>query len=135
MAIFDGSETSSENCKNSIKTAQQISIAIKELNEQIKNDFSEELRFGIGIHVGNTIVGMMGYGNTVTETVVGDNVNIASRLEELNKKYGSELVVSQDVLDAAKVNTKQFKNEKIKVRGRENELQIFSLEHAYNLKL
>ena len=135
MAIFDGSETSSENCKNSIITAQQVSIAIKELNEQIKNDFSEELRFGIGIHVGNTIVGMMGYGNTVTETVVGDNVNIASRLEELNKKYGSELVVSKDVLDAAKVNTKQFKNEKIKIRGRENELQIFSLEHAYNLKL
>ena len=135
MAIFDGSETSSENCKNSIKTAQQISVAIKELNEQIKNDFSEELRFGIGIHVGNTIVGMMGYGNTVTETVVGDNVNIASRLEELNKKYGSELVVSKDVLDAAKINTKQFKNEKIKIRGRENELQIFSLEHAYNLKL
>ena len=135
MAIFDGSETSSENCKNSIITAQQVSIAIKELNEQIKNDFSEELRFGIGIHVGNTIVGMMGYGNTVTETVVGDNVNIASRLEELNKKYGSELVVSKDVLDAAKVNTKQFKNEKIKIRGRENELQIFNLEHAYNLKL
>ena len=135
MAIFDGAETSSENCKNSIKAAQQVSIAIKELNAQIKNDFSEELRFGIGIHVGNTIVGMMGYGNTVTETVVGDNVNIASRLEELNKKYGSELVVSKDVLDAAKVNTKQFKNEKIKIRGRENELQIFSLEHAYNLKL
>ncbi len=135
MAIFDGAETSSENCKNSIKAAQQVSIAIKELNAQIKNDFSEELRFGIGIHVGNTIVGMMGYGNTVTETVVGDNVNIASRLEELNKKYGSELVVSKDVLDAAKVNSKQFNNEMIKIRGRENELQIFSLENAYNLKL
>ena len=98
-------------------------------------DFSEELRFGIGIHVGNTIVGMMGYGETVTETVVGDNVNIASRLEELNKKYKTELVVSKDVLDAAKINTKQFTSETIKIRGRTGELEIYSLEHAYNLKL
>ena len=135
MAIFDGSENSSENCKNSIKAAQLISNAIKDLNNEMKSDFSEELRFGIGIHVGNTIVGMMGYGETVTETVVGDNVNIASRLEELNKKYGSELVVSKDVLDVAKINTKQFNNEKIKIRGRKEELEIFSLDYAYNLKM
>ena len=87
MAIFDGSQSSYENSKNSIKAAKLISKAIKDLNNQMKIDFAEELRFGIGIHKGNTIVGMMGYGETVTETVVGDNVNIASRLEELNKKY------------------------------------------------
>jgi len=135
MAIFDGAEDTISNSRNSIKAAQQVSNAIKELNNQMKNDFSEELRFGIGIHVGNTIVGMMGYGKTVTETVVGDNVNVASRLEELNKKYGSELVVSKDVLDAANIDTKQFQNEKIKIRGRSNELEIFSIKHAYDLKV
>ena len=135
MAIFDGSENSSENCKNSIKTAQMISNAIKDLNIEMKSDFSEELRFGIGIHVGNTIVGMMGYGQTVSETVVGDNVNVAARLEELNKKYGSELVVSKDVLVAANINTNQFTNEKIKIRGRKEELEIYSLEYAHNLEM
>ena len=135
MAIFDGSENSSENCKNSIKTAQMISNAIKDLNIEMKSDFSEELKFGIGIHVGNTIVGMMGYGQTVSETVVGDNVNIAARLEELNKKYGSELVVSKDVLIAANINTNQFTNEKIKIRGRKEELEIYSLEYAHNLEM
>ena len=135
MAIFDGSQSSSENSKNSIKAAKLISKAIKDLNNQMKIDFAEELRFGIGIHIGNTIVGMMGYGETVTETVVGDNVNIASRLEELNKKFKTELVVSKDVLEAAKINTKQFASEKIKIRGRSSELEIFSLENAYNLKI
>jgi adenylate cyclase len=135
MAIFDGSENSSENCKNSIKAAQMISNAIKDLNIEMKSDFSEELRFGIGIHVGNTIVGMMGYGQTVSETVVGDNVNIAARLEEMNKKYGSELVVSKDVLVAANINTNQFTNEKIKIRGRKEELEIYSLEYAHNLEM
>ena len=135
MAIFDGSQSSSENSKNSIKAAKLISKAIKDLNNQMKIDFAEELRFGIGIHKGNTIVGMMGYGETVTETVVGDNVNIASRLEELNKKYKTELVVSKDVLEAAKINTKQFTSEKIKIRGRSGELEIFSLENASKLSI
>ena len=135
MAIFDGSDQLNENCKNSIKAATEISKGIKELNNQMKLDFSEELRFGIGIHVGNTIVGMMGYGETVTETVVGDNVNIASRLEELNKKFKTELVVSKDVLDSANINPKQFTSEKIKIRGRTGELEIYSLENAYDLKL
>ena len=88
MAIFDGANDLNTNCKNSIKAATEISSGIKNLNNQMQSDFSEELRFGIGIHVGNTIVGMMGYGETVSETAVGDNVNIASRLEELNKKFG-----------------------------------------------
>ena len=135
MAIFDGSQSSSENSKNSIKAAKLISKAIKDLNNQMKIDFAEELRFGIGIHKGNTIVGMMGYGETVTETVVGDNVNIASRLEELNKKYKTELVVSKDVLEASKINTKQFASEKIKIRGRSGELEIFSLQNASKLSI
>ena len=101
----------------------------------MQSDFSEELRFGIGIHAGNTIVGMMGYGATVSETAVGDNVNIASRLEELNKKFGSELVVSKDVMEAAKINSKQFKSEKIKIRGRKNELEIFSLKNANDINI
>ena len=135
MAIFDGSNQLNENCKNSMKAATEISKGIKDLNKQMKLDFSTELRFGIGVHVGNTIVGMMGYGETVTETVVGDNVNIASRLEELNKKFKTELVVSKDVLDSANINPKQFTSEKIKIRGRTGELEIYSLENAYDLKL
>ena len=135
MAIFDGSNELNTNCKNSMRAAIEMSNGIKDLNNQMKSDFSEELRFGIGIHAGNAIVGMMGYGNTVSETVVGDNVNIASRLEELNKKFGTELVVSKDVIDSAKINSKQFNSEKIKIRGREKELEIFSLKKAFDLKM
>ena len=135
MAIFDGANDLNENCTNSIKAATEISSGIKNLNNQMQSDFSEELRFGIGIHAGNTIVGMMGYGATVSETAVGDNVNIASRLEELNKKFGSELVVSKDVMEAAKINSKQFKSEKIKIRGRKNELEIFSLKNANDINI
>ena len=62
-------------------SANKISLKMQELNKEINYEFPKKIKFGIGIHAGNTIVGMMGYGNNVSETVVGDNVNIASRLE------------------------------------------------------
>ena len=135
MAIFDGSEDININCKNSLKASSEISESIKKLNSDMKSDFNEVLRFGIGIHVGNTIVGMMGYGKTVTETVVGDNVNIASRLEELNKTYESELIISKEVAENAKLNLKQFKSNLVKIRGRKEDLEILVLENASNLSL
>ena len=135
MAIFDGSDDINTNCKNSLKAANEISASIKKFNTDLKTDFNEELRFGIGIHVGNTIVGMMGYGSTVTETVVGDNVNIASRLEELNKTYQSELVISKEVAENANLNLKQFKSNLVKIRGRKEDLEILVLDNASNLTL
>lgn len=101
----------------------------------MKIDFNEELRFGIGIHIGNTIVGMMGYGATVTETVVGDNVNVASRWEELNKTYKSELVISKIVAENAKLNLKQFQSDNTKIRGRKESLEILIMENASNLTI
>ena len=108
---------------------------MKKLNSELKIDFSEEMRFGMGIHAGNTIVGMMGYGKTVSETAVGDNVNIASRLEELTKTYKSELVLSKYVATKAKLNLKQFKSNLVKIRGRKEDLEILVMENASELSI
>ena len=113
-----------------VKAAQSISIGIHNLNKDIKLDFAEELRFGMGIHVGNTIVGMMGYGKTVSETAVGDNVNVASRLEELSKKFTCELVISKDVLELSKIKPDQFSSHRVNIRGRSNELEVYTLDNA-----
>ena len=78
---------------------------MEELNNEINYEFSKKIKFGIGIHVGNTIVGMMGYDSNVSETVVGDNVNIASRLETLSKQFKCELVISKYVALKANIKT------------------------------
>ena len=104
-----------------------------ELNSELKSDFDEEMRFGMGIHAGETIVGMMGYGKTVSETAVGDNVNVAARLEELSKKYKCQLVISKYVADKAQLESKKFKSDTVKIRGRSEPLDILYLENASNL--
>ena len=130
MAIFDSRADASDNCRNVLTAASGISRSMKTLNEQMKLDFSEEMRFGMGIHAGDTIVGMMGYGKTVTETAVGDNVNVASRLEGLTKDYNCELVVSRYVAERAAVQTDQFDKEQVDIRGRKEKLDVLLMRDA-----
>ena len=55
----------------------------------------------MAIHTGQSIVGMMGYGDTVSRTAIGDNVNVASRLEQMTKAYNSELIIFKQVAKQA----------------------------------
>jgi len=130
MAIFDSSDDVGVNCKNSVMSASEISKNMKTLNSEMKVDFEEEMRFGMGLHAGNTIVGMMGYGKTVSETAVGDNVNVASRLEELTKTYKCELVISKYVAEKAKLDIDKLISKAVDVRGRKESLEIYAIEDA-----
>ncbi len=135
MAIFDLNENIIINSKNSILAASKISSSMKKLNLEIKYEFSQTIKFGIGIHAGNTIMGMMGYGKNISETVVGDNVNIASRLEGLSKKFKCELVISRYVAERAKINTTNSILKEVNIKGRKNKLEIFTFKNASELAI
>jgi adenylate cyclase len=133
MAIFDATSEIEENCRNAVLAASRISQRMKELNAEMRMDFDEEMRFGMGIHAGETIVGMMGYGRTVSETAVGDNVNVAARLEELSKSYKCQLVISKSVAETAKIDIRQFTGDLVNIRGRSEKLEILYMGNASEL--
>ena len=133
MALF-GIDTGTETgCRQALACARAISERLVALNAALAAEFGAPLRIGIGIHVGATIVGEMGYGRAAQITAIGDAVNIASRLESLTKTYAVELVLSEDTATRAGVDLSAFPRREIEIRGRRERLAIRMLTRAAEL--
>ena len=106
---------------------------MEELNASLSAEIEQPLRIGIGIHAGPIIIGEMGFGATSSMTAIGDAVNTASRLQELTKEYGCELVVSEAVVRRAGLDLSDFPRHEIEIRGRREMLAVVTLPRAAEL--
>jgi adenylate cyclase len=97
-----------------------------------------EVQIGVGLHYGHVMLGDLGSERSMTFTVVGDTVNVASRLQALSKELGTRLVASEALVNAIKdemrkelslVDELKFVGPK-HLRGRENETVVYALEAA-----
>ncbi len=113
------------------KPDDAIAATIKMMNLLHKSE-SKALGFveiGAGIHFGSLMVGTVGEARRMDGTVISDVVNTASRLEALNKGYGTHIIISQQVLDSL-VNKNQFKIrylDHIFVRGKTSGIKIYEV--------
>ena len=74
-----------------------IAANVDEVNQFLSHDLHEPIRFGIGIHGGEVIIGDIGYRDHMVFTALGDAVNVAARLQEMTKSLGCETVISDEV--------------------------------------
>ena len=74
-----------------------ISANVDELNQFLSHDLREPIRFGIGIHGGEVIIGDIGYRDHMVFTALGDAVNVAARLQDMTKSLACEAIVSEEV--------------------------------------
>jgi adenylate cyclase len=107
-----------------VVAALTMGRAMDDLNRQLASTLREPLRIGVAIHVGPAIIGEMGYGRTHTLTAIGDTVNTASRFETLNKQYGSQLIVSDDVVTRAHLDLGAVPRYRVEVVGRSTSVNI-----------
>jgi adenylate cyclase len=97
LAIFGAPIDDPLEAANAVEAAREMLSAIEASNA----DDAWPIRLGIGIHIGQAVAGTVGSPRRKEYTVIGDTVNLASRLESLNKEVGSQLVVSDAVREAA----------------------------------
>tara|TARA_Y100000590_G_scaffold456750_1_gene607947 strand:+ start:2394 stop:4043 length:1650 start_codon:yes stop_codon:yes gene_type:complete len=135
MALFGLDKTPKEACFSALEAAKFMAEGLEELNNHLKADLEEPLMIRIGIHIGNVIVGDMGYAQAKSITAIGDAVNTASRLESLNKNFNSQLLVSKKVIDIAEIDMKKFKQENVKIPGRTQPLSVCIINNASLLSL
>ena len=93
MALFPTCPSDALSC------AMEMSQVLNEFNKKNEKTNIETIRIGTGIHTGTSILGTLGEEERIETTVISESVNLSCRLEELTKKYGVEIIVSQKLLD------------------------------------
>jgi len=98
------------------------------VNEKSSNGLIPETRIGIGLHAGDIVAGNVGTDIRKQYSISGNTVILASRIEELNKQYGSQLLISKEVLE--NIRDHQIQPEfigSVLLKGRINPIDIYKL--------
>ena len=94
MAYFGAPRRSEKHAERALKCALAMQERLKIDNQSREGD--QILTMGIGIHTGSAIVGEIGPPQRREYTVIGDNVNVASRIEQLTKRHEAEILLSEE---------------------------------------
>ena len=125
MAFWGAPVDSSDHASLAVKTALEMAKAMRTLNEEHRAKGLPEIHIGIGLNTGTMCVGDMGSDIRRSYTVIGDSVNLGSRLEGLSKTYGVDIVVSEATRKLAPDFAWQ-QLDKVRVKGKDQTVDIFS---------
>jgi adenylate cyclase len=101
MIVFGLPQPGEDDARHALAAARDVLAGIAAWNEKLRQAGEAPVMIGIGAHWGEMFVGAIGDEQRLEFSVLGDTVNVASRLEHQAKLLGYALVVSQDLLDAA----------------------------------
>lgn len=127
MAYWNAPQDINEHCDCAVTTALKQLQALEKLNKELKKSYDLNIEIGIGIHTGQVTVGEMGSTGRSDYTIIGDNVNLASRVEGLTKKLGAKILIT----NATKENLKEdyiFKElAYVEVKGKSNAVLLYEV--------
>jgi adenylate cyclase len=124
MAFWGAPVDTPNHAQLAVKTAIEMSAAVRQINEEHRASGIPEIGIGIGLNTGTMCVGDMGSDVRRSYTVIGDAVNLGSRLEGLSKVYGVDIVVSETTRRLAPEFGWQ-ELDKVRVKGKEQAVSIF----------
>ena len=133
LALFGLTASRQDACRQALKAAAMIAANVDELNKFLEHDLREPIRFGIGIHGGEVIVGDIGYRDHMVFTALGDAVNVAARLQDMTKALACEVVISDEVRATAGVAADALPQQEVEIRGRNEPMIVRTVTDARTL--
>ena len=133
LALFGLTADPQTACRQALKAASAIAIHIDELNQLLGHDLRQPIRFGIGIHGGEVIIGDIGYRDHIVFTALGDAVNVAARLQDMTKILACETVVSDEIRSTAGLADDALPQQEVAIRGRDEPMAVRVVADAREL--
>ena len=118
LALFGLASNPKTACRQALKAAAMIAANVDELNQFLSHDLREPIRFGIGVHGGEVIIGDIGYRDHMVFTALGDAVNVAARLQDMTKSFACEAIVSEEIFITADLPADALPKQQVEIRGR-----------------
>lgn len=127
MAIFGAPIEDENHPKNAVRCACDMLAKVNELQEKWLKEGKPKIEIGIGINTGEAFVGNIGSEKRMEYTVIGDMVNLASRIEGNNKIYKTNLLISSSTFDYVRGIVDTIKISNVKIRGKEHTLDLYEV--------
>jgi adenylate cyclase len=127
MALFGAPLDQPDHCQRACRTALEMVQKLRELDREWVEQGLPALKVGIGINSGQVSVGNMGSNRLFDYTAIGDNVNLASRLEGLNKFYGTEILVAGATVQHIENGFIFREVDLVRVKGKKHPIAIYEI--------
>lgn len=131
MAVWGVPVATSDHARRAIQAALEMSAAVESFKGWYDRRFAgrdlPEFDVGIGLHTGQAVAGNIGFERRTEYTVIGDAVNVASRVEGLTRKVGCRILVTRATLDAAGPGISTGRDAELAVKGRDRPVQVFEV--------
>jgi len=128
MAIFGATDPNQDHAENACRTAIEMILELEKLNKEREARGQVTLKIGVGINTGPVTAGMLGSANRMNYTVIGDTVNMASRLCDANGSHGfAPIVIAEGTYDRVKDIVKVRTGHSIMAKGKSRPIRIYEL--------
>lgn len=127
MAIFGEPIQDKNHALNAVRCGYEMLVKVKELQRKWTSEGKPKIDIGVGINTGEVFVGNIGSINRMEYTVIGDTVNLASRLESYNKIYKTSMLIGSITYEATKNYIEVIKISDVEIRGKAHKMDIYEV--------
>ena len=128
MAFWGAPLPQSDHANRAARTAIEMKRRLRELQETWRAQGKPDIAIGIGVNTGEVIVGNMGSKQRFDYTVMGDDVNLASRLEGLTKHYGVTILISEATRNLLDDSVRVRPIDLVAVKGKKDAVRVFEID-------
>ncbi len=128
MAFWNAPIENVRHKEMAVRSAREMTLALAELNKDLILEGLPQINIGIGINTGDALVGNMGSEQRFDYSVIGDAVNLASRLESSSKTLGKNIVIGEDTRRSIEKLFQFDYIDKIKVKGKTEEIKVYTIK-------